>query len=134
MTDSHYVVPFQALMRQIGLEESMSRPEISMSLEQFEKLLRVMLRHIAVDEAWYRNTYPDVDEAIRNGELRSAKDHFVASGYFEGRKCGRVVVDDKWYLSEYPDIAEGIEVGELRSAQQHFDSHGEKEGRLPHPL
>jgi hypothetical protein len=58
----------------------------------------------------------------------------VASGYFEGRKCGRVLVDEKWYLTEYPDVAEGIELGEFMSAQQHFDSHGEEEGRLPHPL
>jgi hypothetical protein len=134
MANSHYVVPFHSLMRQIGLEELLSRSQIRMSREQFEALMRAMLRYVAVDEAWYRDAYPDVDQAIRNGKVRSAKDHFVASGYFEGRKCGRVLVDEKWYLTEYPDVAEGVELGEFMSAQQHFDSHGEKEGRLPHPL
>jgi hypothetical protein len=134
MTDSHYIIPFQSLMRQLGFGDVASKSDITMTRQQFEELLRAMLRTVAVDEAWYRDAYPDVDEAIRNGELRTARDHFVASGYFEGRKCGRVFVDEKWYLTEYPDVAEGIELGEFMSAQQHFDSHGEKEGRLPHPL
>jgi hypothetical protein len=133
MTDSYYIVPFDSLMRQLGLDEA-SKSDITMTKEQFEQLLRSMLRYVEVDEAWYRNAYPDVDEAIRNGKVPSAKDHFVASGYFEGRKRGRVVVDEQWYLAEYPDVAEGIELGELLSAQQHFDSSGEKEGRVPHPL
>jgi hypothetical protein len=105
-----------------------------MTRKQFEELLRTMLRYVAVDEAWYRDAYPDVDEAIRKGTVPSAQDHFVSSGYFEGRKRGRVLADEKWYLAEYPDVAEGIELGEFMSAQQHFDYHGEKEGRLPHPL
>jgi hypothetical protein len=133
MTDSYYITPFDSLMRQLGFDEA-SKSDITMTREQFEELLRAMLRYVAVDEAWYRDAYPDVDEAIRNGTVPSAQDHFVSSGYFEGRKRGRVVVDEQWYLAEYPDVAEGIELGELLSAQQHFDSHGEKEGRLPHPL
>jgi hypothetical protein len=39
-----------------------------------------------VDEVWYRETYPDVDEAIRIGRETSAKSHFVDQGYHEGRK------------------------------------------------
>jgi hypothetical protein len=133
MTDSYYITPFDSPMRQLGFGEA-SKSDITMTRGQFEKLLRSMLRYVEADEAWYRNTYPDVDEAIRNGTVPSARDHFVSSGYFEGRKRGRVLVDEQWYLAQYPDVAEGIELGEFMSAQQHFDSHGEKEGRLPHPL
>ena len=134
MNGSHYVIPYQSLMQQVGFDDEGSQSDVIFTREQFEKLMWAMLRHVAVDEHWYRMAYPDVDEAIRNGKLRSAKDHFVASGYFEGRKCGRVAVDEQWYLTEYPDVAEGIELGEFISAQQHFDSHGETEGRLPYPI
>lgn len=38
-----------------------------------------------VDEAWYRQAYPDVDAAIQEGTFASAAAHFVSAGYFEGR-------------------------------------------------
>ena len=134
MRGSHYIIPYQSLMEQVGFDDEGAQTDLILTREQFEKLLCAIIRHVAVDEDWYRDAYPDVDDAIRNGRVSSAKDHFVASGYFEGRKCGRAVVDEQWYLIEYPDVAEGIELGEFISAQQHFDTHGEREGRLPHPL
>jgi O-methyltransferase len=105
MTDSYYIIPFHSLMRQLELDGNASTSHITMTREQLENLLRSMLRCVAVDETWYRNTYPDVDEAISNGKVPSAKDHFVASGYFEGRKRGRVVVDQNCpqrYGTNYP--------------------------------
>ncbi len=39
----------------------------------------------AVDEAWYRATYPDIDAAVVRGDLRSATEHFFVRGAAEGR-------------------------------------------------
>ena len=39
------------------------------------------------DEAFYRRTYPDVEEAIREGRLESGWDHFVRHGNKEGRQA-----------------------------------------------
>jgi len=39
-----------------------------------------------VDEEWYRQFYPDVDDAIRIGKEADAKSHFVEQGYREGRE------------------------------------------------
>jgi SAM-dependent methyltransferase len=37
------------------------------------------------DEAWYLARYPDVAEAVRRGDLRSGREHYLACGRQEGR-------------------------------------------------
>ena len=64
--------------------------------------------------------------------FKSARDHFVQNGWFEGRHPYEVEVDKDWYLATYDDVAEGVETGEIVSAAEHFHRHGYKEGRLPH--
>lgn len=96
-------------------------------------LLQRMLAFVEIDEAWYRITYRDVDEAIRAGRLASAREHYITSGYFENRFPFAIDVNEAWYLAEYPDVAEAIRTGAVSSAAQHFESNGFKEGRLPRP-
>ena len=38
-----------------------------------------------VDEAWYRQKYQDVDDAISAGKIKSAQEHFESIGVIEGR-------------------------------------------------
>ena len=75
--------------------------------------------------------FPDVGEAIKDGQFKSAKHHFVGNGYFEGRRPQAFEVDEEWYLVTYPDVADGVEAGHITSAQEHFVSNGYAEGRLP---
>ena len=128
--DTSYVIPFQTVLQSVGLSKDLPA-EVKLSREQFENLVRSLLRGVHVDETWYRATYADVNNAIENGGYKSAQQHFIENGYFEGRRPSRVVVDEDWYSSVYPDVAEGIEFGEISSCQDHFDTHGEAEGRLP---
>ncbi len=128
---SAYVVPFRVVMESIGVTLNPPPPEVRLSEANLTTLIKSLLRGISVDEAWYRRTYPDVEQAIKDGTFRSAKHHFVEEGYFEGRRPGAVVVDEHWYMSTYQDVAEGIEAGDLASCQEHFEMHGEAEGRLP---
>src|SRR5262249_19320104 len=107
---------------------------VVLTKDQLFSFIRNLLRSVPVDEEWYRKTYPDVDEAIEEGRIASGREHFISSGYFEGRKAGRTVVDENFYLATYPDVAEGIEFGEIQSAQEHFETHGAEEGRLPYAL
>ncbi len=97
-----------------------------------EGALRLLLPAVSVDELWYRRTYPDVAEAIDAGLFKSARDHFVQNGWFEGRRPYEIEVDEDWYLATYDDVAEGVETGEIASATEHFRRHGYREGRLPH--
>jgi len=62
--------------------------------------------------------------------IKSARNHFIHSGYFEGRLPSAPEFDEAWYLAQYPDVAEGITKGEIASARQHFLEHGHEEGRL----
>jgi hypothetical protein len=132
MSNGSYVVPFNLLLKQIGIHVPSSDSErIELTRDQFQALIRKLLACIPVDEAWYRNAYKDIDEAIAAGHIASAKEHFVADGYFEGRLPGKITVDEAFYISQYPDVAEGIGDGEINSAQEHFETHGFSEGRLP---
>ena len=129
---SNYVVPYNLLLRQVGLDEHLGDSDrIELTREQFLLLIQKLLASVPVDESWYTTTYRDIGEAIQAGLISSAKDHFVSNGYFEGRLPGKIVVDEVFYTAQYPDVAEGIDEGEINSAQEHFESHGFVEGRLP---
>jgi hypothetical protein len=132
MTTSTYVIPFNALLKQVGLPALVEEEEqVHLTQEQLFSLIRKLLLGVPVDEKWYVATYPDVEHGIQSGAVKSAKDHFVSNGYFEGRLPARVVVDQDYYIERYPDVAEGIDDGEIQSAQEHFDAHGFLEGRVP---
>jgi hypothetical protein len=132
MTTSSYVVPYAVLLKQIGIAgELKDGQRIELTQDQLVALVRKLLLSVPVDENWYKTIYQDVEQAIQTGVLKSAKEHFVSSGYFEGRLPSKVVVDEEFYIARYPDVAEGIDEGEINSAQEHFESHGFAEGRLP---
>jgi len=95
------------------------------------ELLQALLIRVHVDENWYLATYPDVAGAVKRGDMKSGRDHFIRSGYFENRLPAPIRVDERWYLDEYPDVAGAIKSGAFRNGQQHFERNGFKEGRLP---
>jgi hypothetical protein len=79
----------------------------------------------------YLKQYTDVAQAISDGMVGSARQHFIDNGYFEGRLPFAIDVDDKFYQKEYPDVADSIGRGRESSAQDHFLRNGYREGRLP---
>jgi hypothetical protein len=135
MSTSTYVIPFNALLHQVGVPDHFQHDgHVELTHEQLRTLIQKLLLSIPVDEKWYITTYPDVEQGIQSGTVKSAKDHFVSNGYFEGRLPAKIVVDEDFYISKYPDVAEGIDEGEIHSAQEHFESHGFGEGRMPFRL
>ena len=111
------------------------KPEDTPVVEVSEKLLHQILTCIAdliiVDADWYISKYADVRDAIRQGMVESAKEHYVSYGYFENRMPRLILVDESFYFREYPDVSEAIRLGHVQSAQSHFELYGFKEGRLP---
>jgi hypothetical protein len=81
------------------------------SYENLIRMIKLLLSAIEVDEAWYIKQYPDVSEAIAQGKIKSASQHFVDNGYFEGRLPFPIEVDETWYQKEYPDVAESVRKG-----------------------
>jgi len=104
---------------------------VEIHVSKLHELFHLLLVHVEVDEGWYRSSYKDVDDAIRAGHLRSAQEHYVSTGYFEGRLPRSIKVDEAWYLQTYPDVAVAMRAGAFTSAKQHFQSNGYQEGRLP---
>jgi len=126
-----YLPPFDLLRRSVEITTVKGELRVSVSYDDFIKLIRMMIASIPVDEDWYLKEYEDIAEAIRNGTVGSARQHFVDDGYFEGRRPFPMEVDERWYLEQYPDVAESVRKGAVSSAEQHFIEDGYREGRLP---
>ena len=126
-----YLPPFEMIRRLIEISTVRGELRVNISYEDFVAIMRIMIKGLEVDEGWYARTYEDIGQAIKKGSVRSAKQHFVDDGYFEGRLPFPVVIDERWYLTEYPDVAESIRKGIVHSAQDHFLQDGYREGRLP---
>ena len=124
-----YVMSFQALLKEAGLQYPLGE-SLSLNRLQFQAIVQKLLT-VEVDEKWYKHAYPDVAKALASGALKSAKEHFVANGYFECRLPKKIVVDEGFYTGRYPEVAGAIREGEFRCAQEHFDKCGFREGAIP---
>ena len=129
-----YLPPFDLIRRSVEISTVKGELRVSVSYDDFIKILQSIISGIEVDEDWYRTEYPDIAQAIRDGKIESAKRHFIDDGYFEGRRPFPMDVDERWYLQENPDVAESIRKGIVGSGQQHFAEDGYREGRLPFSL
>jgi hypothetical protein len=126
-----YLVPFSKLKDAFRVVSLGGQLKVDMNYDELVEVIKKLLQAVPVDEAWYRNAYPDVAEAIDAGAYRNAKHHFVDYGYFEGRRPFEPEIDEAWYLRHNPDIKKGVEEGIIASAAKHFAEHGYDEGRLP---
>jgi hypothetical protein len=120
-----YMIPYVVLRREVMNGSS------GITEEQLTLIVRRLLRAVEVDENWYKQEYPDVAQAIDNQNVRSAKHHFTADGYFEGRLPFPHEIDEEWYVKTYTDVAERFDRGEIPSIEQHYAMHGYREGRFP---
>ncbi|MDR3533903.1 MAG: hypothetical protein P4L90_25485 [Rhodopila sp.] len=128
-----YLPPFEAIKGMLSLTTARGKTRVDMTYEDVQKMIQVLLSAIEVDEAFYLMRNPDVADGIRKGTIRSAREHFVDHGYFEGRLPYRIEVDETWYLERHSDVAENVRSGEYATGQDHFDGPGYPEGREPFP-
>lgn len=130
----YYLPAFQVLQQRLKINPVNGRSKINISYDELLDAFRQLLWGTKVDEAWYLAQYTDVADAVASGAVKSAKHHFVQSGYFEGRLPHEFEVDETWYVKNNPDVAAGIREGTIASATRHFREHGYAEGRLPAAL
>jgi hypothetical protein len=129
-----YLPPFEIIKGMLNLTTSRGRTRVDMTYEDVQQMIRALLSVVEVDEAYYLSRNPDVADGIRAGDIRSAREHFVDHGYFEGRPPYRIEVDERWYAETHTDLAEVLGGGEYATGQEHFDGPGYPEGREPFPL
>ena len=127
-----YLPPFDLIRRSVEISTVRGELRVSLSYDEFVRVLRLMISGIEVHEEWYLTEYPDIAQAIRDGKVESARQHFIDDGFFEGRRPFPMDVDERWYLEQYPDVAESVRTGVVGSGQQHFVEDGYREGRLPY--
>lgn len=129
-----YLPPFDVIRRAVEVVTVRGEERVTVSYEDFVNMLKRIMAGIEVDDDWYIRSHEDIAQAIRNGSVQSARQHFAEDGYFEGRLPFPIRVDERWYLERYPDVAESVRKGIIASAQAHFDEDGYREGRLPFGL
>ncbi len=121
-----YVPPFILVKRALG-----GSGDASMRIS--EGLLKyLMASHLTkgfFDEQWYLQSYPDVNRAIKDGLVKNALEHYINTGYYEGRRPGVKSVDTDWYQSYYEDVNAAIKSGAIVDAAQHYNMNGYFEGR-----
>jgi hypothetical protein len=130
----NYLPPFDLLRRAVEITTVRGELRVSLSYDDFIKIIRLMISGIKVDEEWYLKEYEDIARAIRDGKVRTAKQHFIEDGYFEGRRPFPMSVDERYYLEQNPDVAENVRKGVVTSGEQHFVEDGYREGRLPYAI
>lgn len=104
--------------------------DVACSKGDLMNLIRLALGHMYFDEQWYLAAYEDVRRAVECGQLSSALEHYVTSGYTQGRFPFEPTVDEQFYLAANADVTEGTVSGAVTSAHQHFVDSGYNEGRL----
>ena len=129
-----YLPPFDLIRRMVEVSTARGELRVSLSYDDFIKILRMMISGIEVDETWYLKEHEDIAHAVASGAVASAKQHFLDDGYFEGRLPFPMPVDERWYLEQNPDVAESVRRGVVSSGEQHFAEDGYREGRLPYEL
>ena len=123
------------LLESIGLtrERLSAGPGIKVPVPAslLKELLAIAASTLPFDLEFYLETYPDIQKAIDDGQLTSARAHFIEQGFLEGRFGSRPDVDEGHYKSTYPDVAAAINAGIMASAIEHYIRGGAFEGRFP---
>ena len=108
-----------------------SKRKVAISADLLKELISRCVAHLDFDEKWYLSKYPDVKEAWEKGQIKNLREHFIVSGYFEGRMPCEFPVDEKWYLNKYEDVRSAVASGKVTSAVQHYFKNGQFEFRSP---
>jgi hypothetical protein len=121
-----FVPPYKVIMNSA---EKLNNNESTSELINF--LLRLVLINSDFSEKDYIEQNPDIKKALESGAIKSARMHFITTGYFEGRVAGAFAFDEKYYLSTYPDVAAAVRSGQVASAEEHYFGTGMYEFRSP---
>ena len=130
-----YVPPYDAVLHSIGTSRQalQGADEVTIPMGLFRFLMQLAVANGDFNEMGYLQANPDVAEAVKAGEIESARLHYIGFGYFEGRLGATPDVDERWYLRANPDVGAAVKAGKLSSAREHFTLAGAGEWRSPSP-
>jgi hypothetical protein len=128
--DYNYIPPAQLIMTGLGVSATdLTKDSVKVSTKYLKRLIAKIVSQVHVDDSWYLKNYPDVRGAVMGHDVESARAHFLATGYFEGRLPGNLPFDSDWYYQKYKDIAAVFKRDDIDGLMQHYLSSGYFEGR-----
>lgn len=113
------------LLQYTEVEKWGDRRTVVVDKDLFVEWLRSVIEKEPFDEEWYLQTYSDVREAVSAGFLKSGHEHYISTGYFEGRLPGLFGFEAGKYIELNPDLHDFTK----DQALQHFIHSGYGEGR-----
>ena len=129
-----YLPPFDLIRRMVEVSTVRGELRVSLSYDDFVKILRMMISGIEVDEEWYLEEHAGHRPGDRQRRRGIGEATLLDDGYFEGRRPFPMPVDERWYLEHNADVAESVRKGVVSGGEQHFVEDGYREGRLPFEL
>lgn len=133
MPQPSYVPHIDLLLQSLRINRDRlnSKSKIAIDAKLLKTLLQAVVAQAPFSEAFYRETYPDLAEAHAAGLIPDLHQHFVESGYFEGRFGAPPPLDEAYYTSTYRDVGQAVLKGDVESGLEHYLRSGAAEGRLP---
>jgi hypothetical protein len=130
----NFIPPLDVVLAGLGItKEDLLADKVKVSSNFLQFLLSKLASLSDFDSTWYATTYPDVEGARLAGEVPSLLDHFVQTGYLEGRLPHEPAFDASWYYEHYRDIGGAFNPSDTQALKNHFISRGYYEGRVGTP-
>lgn len=108
-----------------------SRSKVAIDTRLLRTLLQSLARQLVFNAEFYLRNNPDIAVAHAAGTITNLHEHFLESGFFEGRFGAEPPVDEIFYAASYPDIGAAIDRGDVVSGSDHYMRSGAAEGRVP---
>jgi hypothetical protein len=124
------VVPVGRMLRLLGIDASdLGHATVTVQTSGLRDLLIELARQQPFDPEFYADAYPDIEAARLAGIVSDLREHFVNSGFLEGRLPSEPPFDPVWYASHYPDLSSAIPPNDAKALHNHFMTAGLVEGR-----
>lgn len=108
---------------------SRRRRQVVIDLDDYHKLVAFVAQFSKFDEELYLELNPDVAEGIDGGMVESAHQHFLYSGFLEGRCPSVEGFSAEAYFDLNPDLQSAFEKSDEKGLLEHYIKAGYKEGR-----
>ena len=125
----HIDLLLQAL--RISRDRLGSKSKIAIDAKLLKMLIQTMVANAPFSEEFYKQNYPDLAAAQTAGQIPDLHQHFVETGFFEGRFGAPPPIDEAYYTSTYKDVGQAVLKGDVVSGTEHYLRSGAAEGRVP---
>lgn len=129
--EERYFPPGKRILDMLGVtEHDLARGKVQVDGSGLRRLISKYAETLKFDADWYAETNPDVESARLAGDIPSLREHFVVTGYLEGRLPHKLPFDPNWYRRHYKDICAQFSATDVNGMQDHYLSSGYFEGRV----